>query len=74
VQASGRHTKAAAAIAARFVRANGGKDSFGLGVASMKLVAAARGSDAEALAAAHQAFLDLLDAAITQASWERRNG
>jgi len=66
------HAKAAAAIAARFVRANGGKDPFGLGPASTKLIAAARGNDAEALAAAHQAFLDLLDAAITQASWERR--
>jgi hypothetical protein len=66
------HAKAAAAVAARFVRANGGKDPFRLGPASTKLIGAAKGDDDETLAAAHQAFLDLLDAAITQGAWERR--
>jgi len=68
------NVKAAVSVANHFVTANGGKDSFGLGLASKKLLDAAQTRDAEALAAAHQAFLDLLDAAITQASWERRKG
>jgi hypothetical protein len=71
-----RHAKAAATVAQHFVRANGGKDSFGLGPASKKLLdaARARATEDEALAAAHQAFLDLLDAAVTQAQWEKRKG